>query len=167
MILLNRMKRPETFDLIPVKQITVLLAEDHAKFRKSLKLLIELSGDIEVIGEAKNGSEAVKLSDKLRPDIIVMDIAMPLLNGLQATRHIMKMNPSARVLILSSHADPEYLQQAMAFGASGYMVKQSSAPVLVDAIREVLKGKAYFSASISKRLRDESQKVFDKAQLLR
>lgn len=161
------MKRQASLDLARVKLTTVLLAEDHANFRKSLKLLIEMDGDIEVVGEAKNGREAVQLNMKLQPDVVIMDIAMPLLNGLQATRLIIESSPATRVLILSSHPDSEYIEQAMLYGASGYLIKQSSAPVLVDAIREVLKGKTFFSASISKRLSDECRKVFGKRELLK
>jgi DNA-binding NarL/FixJ family response regulator len=142
-------------------RITVLLAEDHAAYRKSLKLLAELEGDIAVVGEAKNGCEAVRLNKSLHPDVIVMDIAMPLLNGLQATRQILATCPDTKVLILSSHSDPEYIEQATASGASGYLLKQSSADVLVQAIRVVLMGKAYFSSAISKQLRDRCQKIFD------
>jgi DNA-binding NarL/FixJ family response regulator len=152
---------------IPVTQISVLLAEDHANFRKSLKLLVEIDGDIKVVGQAKNGREAVQLTLKLQPDVVIMDIAMPLLNGLQATRLIIESSPATRVLILSSHPDPEYIEQAMLYGASGYLIKQSSAPFIADAIREVLKGKTFFSASISKRLCDESRKVFVKRELLK
>ena len=161
------MKRQTVIDSIPVKLTTVLLAEDHANFRKSLKLLIELGGDIEVVGEAKNGREVVQLNIKLQPDVVIMDIAMPLLNGLQATRLIIESSPATRVLILSSHPDPEYIEQAMLHGASGYLIKQSSAPFVVDAIREVLKGKTFFSASISKRLCGECRKVFSKRELLK
>ena len=89
-----------------------------------------------------------------------MDIAMPLLNGLQATRQIMETSPATKVLILSSHSDPEYIEQAMVFGASGYLLKQSSANVLAQAIREVFIGNAYFSAVISKQLRDRCQQIF-------
>lgn len=133
---------------LPVKQITVLLAEDHAGFRKSLKLLIESDGDIEVVGEAKNGREAVRLTKSLHPEVIVMDIAMPLLNGLQATREIMANSPATRVLILSAHPDPEYIKQAVILGASGYLIKQSSTHVLAHAVREVLKGNSFFCAPI-------------------
>ena len=145
---------------LAVDQITVLLAEDHAAYRKSLKLLVESGGDIEVIGEAKNGCEAVRLNKSLHPEVIVMDIAMPLLNGLQATRQIIETSPATKVLILSSHSDPEYIEQAMVFGASGYLLKQSSAEVLAPAIREVSAGHVYFSAAISKQLRDRCQKLF-------
>ena len=157
------MKKLERLELA-VDQITVLLAEDHAAYRKSLKLLVESDGDIDVVGEAKNGLEAVRLNKSLQPDVIVMDIAMPLLNGLQATRQILATSPATKVLILSSHSDPEYIEQSMAFGASGYLLKQSSADVLAQAIREVLMGKAYFSAAISKQLRDRCQKLFDQGR---
>ena len=153
--------------LMPVKPITLLLAEDHAVFRKSLKLLVEMQGDIKVVGEAKNGKEALQMSVRLHPDVVIMDIAMPILNGLLATRGIVEASPKTRVLMLSSHPDQEYIEQAVLYGASGYLIKQSSAPVLAEAIREVFAGKTYFSASISKRIQDESRKVFDKRQLLK
>jgi DNA-binding NarL/FixJ family response regulator len=156
------MKKPERIDSSPLKQMTVLLAEDNATFRKSLKLLIALDGKIQVVGEAKDGLEAVQLARILKPEVIVMDIAMPLLNGLQATQTILKAYPGIRVLMLSAHPDPEYIQQAMHFGASGYLIKQSSTEFLARAIREVLNGRTYFSASISRKLRDESQIVFEK-----
>ena len=164
---LHQMKRPELIESLPVKQITVLLAEDHANFRKSLKLLIESDGDIEVVGEAKNGLEAVRLSGRLHPEVIVMDIAMPLLNGLQATQQIMANFPATRVLILSAHPDPEYIKQAVLLGASGYLIKQSSTNVLAHAVREVFKGNSFFCAPISKPLRDECKKLFGKGELLK
>ena len=143
-----------------MKRITVLLVEDHMIVRQGLRLLIEVDGDIEIVGDAKTGREAVQMARDLRPEVIVMDIAMPLLNGLQATRQIIETSPATKVLILSSHSDPEYIEQAMVFGASGYLLKQSSAEVLAQAIREVLIGNAYFSAAISKQLRDRCQKLF-------
>jgi DNA-binding NarL/FixJ family response regulator len=148
-------------DVLPLDHITVLLAEDHAAYRKSLKILLESERDINVVGEAKNGCEAVRLNKSLRPDVIVMDVAMPLLNGLQATRQILATSPATKVLILSAHSDPEYIEQAMLFGASGYLLKQSSADVLVQGIRKVLMGNAYFSPAISKQLRNRCQKIFD------
>jgi DNA-binding NarL/FixJ family response regulator len=142
----------------PKKRIRILLADDHAGFRGSLKLLVESDGDITVVGEAKNGPEAVRLTGTLRPEVVVMDIAMPLLNGLQATRQIMERYPSTRVLVLSAHPDPEYIKQAIIFGASGYLLKQSSTQVLDQAVREVLKGNSYFSLSIAKHIRDQLKK---------
>ena len=161
------MKRQELTDSLPIKHITVLLAEDNANFRKSLKLLIESDGDIEVVGEAKNGREAVQLTMSLHPEVIVMDIAMPLLNGLEATRQILEISPTTRVLILSAHPDPEYIRQAVILGASGYLIKQSSTQVLAHAIREVLKGNSFFCAPISKPLRDQCRKLFGKGELLK
>ena len=165
--LLIRMKKQELIAASPMKKITVLLAEDQTKFRKSLKLLVESGGDIEVIGEAKNGSEAVQLTHKLRPAVIVMDIAMPILNGLQATEQILASSPASRVLILSAHPDPEYIIQAGILGASGYLIKQSSAHVLAHAVREVLKGNSFFCAPISKPLRDKCRKLFGKSEVLK
>ena len=161
------MKIHALIDPLPIKQITVLLAEDHASFRKSLKLLVECDGDVEVVGEAKNGCEAVRLTKSLRPDVIVMDIAMPLLSGLQATLQVMEHFPKTRVLILSAHPDPEYIEQAMRFGASGYMIKHSSTQFLAQAVREVIKGNTYFSTSISKHLRDQCRKIFGKVEVLK
>jgi DNA-binding NarL/FixJ family response regulator len=161
------MKIHKIDDSMPTKQISVLLAEDNANFRKSLKLLVELDGDIDVVGEARNGCEAIRLNKTLHPEVIVMDIAMPLLNGLQATRQIMETSPSTRVLILSANPDPEYVMQAVTSGASGYLIKQSSTQFLPQAIREVLKGNMYFSTSISKLLRDQCRKLFGKTELLK
>jgi DNA-binding NarL/FixJ family response regulator len=149
------------------KQIRVLLVEDNAKFRKSLKLLIEADGDIQVVDEAKDGLEAVHLAKSLKPDVIVMDIALPLLNGLQATEKIMAASLGIRVLMLSAHPDPEYIHQAISFGASGYLFKQSSTQFLSEAIREVQRGNSYFSASISKDLRIEYQVQFLKGEALK
>jgi DNA-binding NarL/FixJ family response regulator len=161
------MKILESIESLPVKQITVLLAEDHANFRKSLKFLIEADGDIKVVGEAKNGREAVQLTGTLHPEVIVMDIAMPLLNGLQATQQIIENHPATRVLILSAHPDPEYIKQAVILGASGYLIKQSSSQVLAHAIREVIKGNSFFCAPIAKPLRDECKKLFSKGELVK
>jgi DNA-binding NarL/FixJ family response regulator len=161
------MKRIALIEHLPARQIRVLLAEDHTSFRKSLKLLLESDEEIKVVGEAKNGREALRLTWRLQPDVVVMDIAMPLLNGLQATRQIMETSPATRVLILSAHPDPEYIEQAMLFGASGYLLKQSSTQVLARAVHEVQKGNTYFGESISLNLRDHCRRLFDKGELLK
>ncbi|MEN6424981.1 MAG: response regulator transcription factor [Phycisphaerales bacterium] len=135
-----------------MKRIAVLLADDHTIVREGLRALLEAEGDIEVVGEAQTGRQAVQLSKGLRPDVVIMDIAMPLLNGLEATRQIVKAVPTTRVLILSAHGDDEYIRQAVLLGAAGYLIKQTSADVLGRAIREVHRGKAFFSPSIAKRL---------------
>ena len=163
----NRMKRHELIDPSAIKQTTVLLAEDHLNLRKCLKSLVEADGDITVVEEAKNGCVAVHLAKSLKPEVVVMDLAMPLLNGLEATRQIMQISPATRVLILSAHPDPEYIRQAVIVGASGYLVKQTSTQFLAQAIHEVCKGNTFFSPSISKSLRDECQRIFGKVELLK
>ena len=135
-----------------MKRITVLLAEDHTIVREGLRALLEVEGDIEVVGEAQTGRQAVQLTKRLRPGVVVMDIAMPLLNGLEATRRILKAVPATRVLILSAHGDDEYIRQVVMLGAAGYLVKQTSADLLSRAIREVQKGNTFFSPSITNRL---------------
>ena len=137
-----------------MKRITVLLAEDHMIVREGLRTLLETEGDIQVVGEAETGRQAVELTKKLRPAVVVMDIAMPLLNGLEATQQILKAVPRAKVLILSAHSDDAYVEQVTALGAAGYLLKQTSAHVLSKAVREVQKGNTFFSPSISRRLHD-------------
>jgi DNA-binding NarL/FixJ family response regulator len=135
-----------------MKQITVLLADDHMIVREGLRALLKVEGDIEVVGEARTGRQAVQLTKRLRPGVVVMDIAMPVLNGLEATRQILKAIPATRVLILSAHGDDEYLRQAVLLGVAGYLIKQTSADILSKAIREVQKGNTFFSPSIANRL---------------
>src|SRR4030042_826592 len=132
-----------------MKRITVLIAEDHTIVREGLRALLEVEGDVEVVGEAQTGRQAVQLTRRLRPDVVVMDIAMPLLNGLEATRRILKAVPATRVLILSAHGDDEYVRQAVRLDAAGYLIKQTSADLLSRAIREVQKGNTFFSPSIA------------------
>jgi DNA-binding NarL/FixJ family response regulator len=137
---------------LAMKRITVLLAEDHTVVREGLRTLLEAEGDIQVVAEAETGRQAVELAKRLRPAVVVMDIAMPLLNGLEATRQILKAVPGARVLILSAHSDDAYVEQVTALGAAGYLLKQTSAHVLSKAVREVQKGNTFFSPSIARRL---------------
>lgn len=148
-----------------MKRITVLLAEDHMIVREGLRALLKLEDDIEVVGEAANGRQAVELTRKLGPAVVVMDIAMPLLNGLEATRQILHAAPATKVLILSAHSDDAYVEQVVALGAAGYLIKQTAAHVLPDAIREVHKGKTFFSPGISKRLHHHQQKAHDRGDL--
>jgi DNA-binding NarL/FixJ family response regulator len=132
--------------------ITVLLAEDHAIVRQGLIALLNADGDFRITGEARTGREAVELALELRPDVILMDIAMPVLNGLEATRQILAATPSARVLILSAHSDDAYIERMREAGVFGFLEKQTSAEILTKAIREVFKGRAFFSPSILKRM---------------
>jgi DNA-binding NarL/FixJ family response regulator len=141
-----------------MKRITVLLAEDHQIVREGFRSLLEHERDIEVVGEAANGRQAVQLTGKLRPAVVVMDIAMPLLNGLEATRQIRKDYPDTKVLILSAHSDDAYVEQVATLGAAGFLLKQTSSHNLATAIREVQKGNSFFSHSISKRVQDRSRK---------
>lgn len=137
-----------------MQKINVFLVDDHTVVRQGLRALLEAEEDMSVVGEAENGRQAVQMVKRLQPDVVVMDIAMPSLNGLEATRQISRDNPKSKVLILSSHSDDEYVQQLTDAGASGYLVKQTAAQDLVAAIREARKGNAFFSPAISKRLLD-------------
>ena len=139
-----------------MKPITVLLAEDHQIVREGFRALLEHEGDIKVVGEAENGREAVQLTRKLRPAVVVMDIAMPLLNGMEATRQIRKDFPATKVLVLSAHSDEAYVEKVMALGASGFLLKQTSSHVLAKAIREVQNGKIYYTPPVSGQARDRS-----------
>lgn len=145
--------------------ITVLLAEDHLIVREGLRAYLELVDGIKVVGEAANGREAVAMTSKLRPDVVVMDIAMPLLNGLEATRQILRAQPHTKVLMLSAHSDDAYVAQVMALGAAGYLVKQTAAHVLPEAIRKVHKGSSFFSPSISKRRNEHDKKAHARGDL--
>src|SRR6266576_5857105 len=141
-----------------MKRITVLLAEDHQIVREGFRSLLKHERDIEVVGEAETGRQAVQLTRKLRPAVVVMDIAMPLLNGLEATRQIRKNFPDTKVLILSAHSDDAYVRQVTELGAAGFLLKQTSSHVLAEAIRAVDKGNTFFSPAIARRLHGGDQK---------
>src|SRR5438552_7445673 len=142
-----------------MKRITVLLAEDHQIVREGFRSLLQHERDIEIVGEAETGRQAMQLTRKLRPAVVVMDIAMPLLNGLEATRQIRKEFPETKVLMLSAHSDDAYVEQAAVLGAAGFLLKQTSSHSLATAIREVQKGNTFFSSAISKRVQDRSRKL--------
>jgi len=143
-----------------MQKIRVLLADDHTVVRQGLRALLAAEEDIEIVGEAENGRQAIQLVKKLLPDVAVIDIAMPVLNGLEATRQITRSVPATKVLILSSYSDDEYVQQLTEAGAAGYLVKQTAANELIKAIREAQRGNAYFSPAIAKRLRDQCREAF-------
>lgn len=134
-----------------MKPITVLLAEDHTIVREGFRKMLELEADIKVAGEARDGRQAVAMAKKLCPDVVLMDIAMPLLNGLEATRQLLRQIPTARVLMLSAHSDDAYVKNASDSGAVGFLLKQTSAHEVCQAIREVHKGKTFFSPAIARR----------------
>ena len=143
-----------------MKKINVLLADDHTVVRQGLRLLLDSEADMTVVGEADNGLQTVQMARKLRPDVIVLDVAMPHLNGLEVTRRITRDLPDTRVLILSSYSDEEYVRQLTEQGACGYLVKQTAANDLIKAIREAHRGNAFFSPSISKRFLDQCRDAF-------
>lgn len=126
------------------RHVTVLLADDNASIREALRTLLEKDGRIRVVGEARNGQEAVEMALKTRPDIVLMDISMPVMNGLDATRHVLAGRPSVRILMFSAHVDGEYVKRAKAVGAAGYIAKQMSAETLIWAIHEVAAGHRVF-----------------------
>jgi len=146
-----------------MKRITVLLAEDHMVVREGFRKLLEMEDDLEVVGEAEDGRRAVALVKKLRPAVVVMDVAMPLLNGLEAARQILQAVPSTRILILSSHTDDAYIKDATQSGAVGFLLKQASAHDLSKGIREVNKGNVFFGPFIKKRLPEDERKSFDRS----
>lgn len=150
-----------------MKRIPVLLADDHQIVREGFRALLKHEHDIEVVGEAETGRQAVALARKLRPAVVVMDIAMPLLNGMEATRQIRKELPAIRVIILSAHSDDAYVEQMVALGAAGFLLKQTSSHDLATAIREVQKGNTFFSPTVSQRLRNREQKSLDREGNLR
>jgi DNA-binding NarL/FixJ family response regulator len=135
-----------------MNRISVMLAEDHTIVREGFRAMLELDAGLVVVGEAQDGRQAVALAIDLRPDVILMDIAMPRLNGLEATRQLRKVLPGTRVLILSAHNDDAYVKDAIASGAVGFLLKQSSAHDVCEAIRIAHLGKNYFSPSITRRL---------------
>jgi DNA-binding NarL/FixJ family response regulator len=139
-----------------MSNISVLLVDDHNIVRQGLRALLMAEGDIVIAAEAQSGREAVHLVSKLHPEIVIMDLAMPLLNGWEATRQILKAVPAAKIIILSTYDGDEHIQQAIAAGAAAYLIKQTAAADLVKAIHEVRRGNAYFSPSIARRLREQT-----------
>jgi DNA-binding NarL/FixJ family response regulator len=139
-----------------MSNISVLLVDDHNIVRQGLRALLTAESDITIVAEAQTGREAVGLAAKLHPDVVVMDLAMPLLNGWEASRQILKAMPTAKILILSTYDTEEHIQQAIAAGAAAYLIKQTAAGDLVKAIREVRKGNAYFSPTIAERIREQT-----------
>ena len=133
-----------------MKKITILVAEDHMIVREGFRKMLELEDDLQVVGEAEDGRLAVAMAKKLRPDVILMDIAMPQLNGLEATRQLRKLLPDIKVLMLSAHNDDAYVKNAIDSGAVGFLLKQTSAHDVCRAIREVHQGKTFFSPSIDR-----------------
>jgi DNA-binding NarL/FixJ family response regulator len=134
--------------------ITVILADDHAILRDGLRYLLEAAGDIQILSTAANGQEALDQARQHCPDVVVMDISMPVMSGIEATRHICKICRHTKVAILSMHHTTEYIQRALEAGAVGYLLKDSAGAELVAAIRAVNDGRRYISKSVSKNFGD-------------
>jgi DNA-binding NarL/FixJ family response regulator len=135
--------------------IRIVVADDHTILRRGLRLVLERESDLRVIGEASNGREAIEAAERDKPDVIVMDIGMPLLNGIEATRRISADHPKTAVVILSVHSDEAYILRALKAGARGYLLKDSAETDLIQAVRAVAAGKAFFSPVVSKVLADD------------
>lgn len=142
-----------------MKPITILLVEDHEIVRGELATLLKMEDDIKIIGLAADGRQALTMFSELCPDIVVMDIAMPQLNGLEAARQILKGTPASKIILLSAHSDDAYVQKAIFIGVSGYLIKQTAAHVLPEAIRQVAAGRTFFSPLIAKRPADQARKA--------
>jgi two-component system response regulator NreC len=138
-----------------MKRIRILLADDHGVVRQGFKMILGAEADMEIVGEAANGREAVELAERLKPDIVVMDVAMPELNGIEATRRLAEAAPHARVLALSMHKDSVYVRETLRAGARGYLLKDSGANDLVAAVRAVASGEGYLSPAVSNAVLDD------------
>jgi DNA-binding NarL/FixJ family response regulator len=149
------------------KKIRILLADDHAVVRQGFGRILAAHADMEVIGEAGNGREAVDLAEELKPDVVVMDVSMPELNGIEATRRLTKAAPRIRVLALSMHKDSVYVREILRAGAQGYLLKDASDDDLITAVRAVGQGQGYISPSVSEAvLSDYRRHVSDPIDLL-
>lgn len=143
---------PDETGSAPSTPIRVLLADDHDILRQGLKLLLGLQADIAVVGEARTGVEAVRLVEELKPDVVVMDISMAEMDGLQACRHIRRQHQATQVLMLTMHESEEYFLQSLRMGAAGYIVKKAAPSELHAAIRTIAQGGAYLYPSLAKAL---------------
>lgn len=136
-------------------EIRILIADDHSIVRKGLRSTLEEEPDYKVVGEAANGREAVRIAEQLVPDVAIVDIGMPQLNGIEATNQIQKLSPKTRVLILSMHSDETYILRALTAGAKGYLLKDTAENDILAAVHAVVQGKAYFSPAIAKVLLED------------
>jgi DNA-binding NarL/FixJ family response regulator len=135
-----------------MERLRIMLAEDHLTVREGIKLLINSQPDMEVVGEVGDGGAAIKAAQKLLPDIVVMDVSMPKVNGLTATKRLKQASPNIKILTLTRHTDDAYLQQLIQSGASGYVLKQSAPTELIRAIRTVAEGKNYLDPALTEKM---------------
>jgi DNA-binding NarL/FixJ family response regulator len=142
-----------------MKKLRVLLADDHIVMRAGLRALLDRQPNLEVVGECENGRETVELTGSLEPDVVVMDVGMPTLNGIEATKTILNRHSNTAVVILSMHADESYVMRALKAGARGYLLKDSAAADLIGAIQAVSQGKSFFSPKVSRILAEDYVRV--------
>ena len=136
-------------------QLRILLADDHTVVRQGLRKVLEERPDWVVVAEAGNGREAVQKAEEVKPDVAILDVAMPLLNGIEATRQIVKRAPATRVLVLTMHSDEAYVNQILKAGASGYLLKDSADVDLIEAVSAVSQGKSFFSPAVARLMLDD------------
>jgi len=142
-----------------MKKLRILLADDHIVMRTGLRALLERQPNLEVVGESENGREAVELAASLRPDVVVMDVGMPVLNGIEATKTIVTQHPTTAVVVLSMHADESYVMRALKAGARAYLLKDSAPADLLSAIQAVTQNKSFFSPKVSRILAEDYVRV--------
>ena len=150
---------------IAMPQIRILLADDHTVMRRGLRLLLEQQADFQVVGEADDGRQAVDLAASLHPAVAVLDIGMPLLNGIEATRQIIAGDPAIAVVVLSMHSDETYVLRALKAGAKGYLLKNSAEADLIQAVRAVAEGKSFFSPAIGRMLLEDYMRQVAKREV--
>jgi two-component system, NarL family, response regulator NreC len=142
-----------------MKKLRILLADDHIVMRTGLRALLERQPSLEVVGESGDGRETAELAASLRPDVVVMDVGMPVLNGIEATKTIVSQSSTTAVVILSMHADESYVMRALKAGARAYLLKESAASDLISAIEAVSQGKSFFSPKVSRILAEDYVRV--------
>lgn len=142
-----------------MRKLRILLADDHVVMRTGLRALLERQSNLEVVGESENGRETIALASSLKPDLVVMDVGMPVLNGIEATKTIVAENPATAVIILSMYSDESYVMRALKAGARGYLLKDSAPADLISAIQAVSQGKSFFSPKVSRILAEDYVRV--------
>jgi len=157
-MVLSRAKLANAFLAMPTSPTTIMLADDHAVVRQGFRMILAAQWDMQVVAEVSNGREAVEKAEVLQPDVCVMDVTMPELNGIEATRRITKVSPKTRVLALSMHKDAVYVREILRAGAKGYLLKDSSETDFLAAVRAVAVGKGYLSPEVSDAVLDDYRK---------
>ena len=142
-----------------MKKIRILIADDHTIFRQGLKMLLEQENDLEVVGEAGNGAETIKLAKKLKPDIALLDIAMPRMDGMEVAKKLKKILPQLKMIVLTSYADDQFLFEFLKLGVSGFVLKDSASQELIYSIRKTKEGMAFLDPSVSKKVMEKFTQV--------